>query len=147
MLRAFFIDPFKGQVCEIEIAYDIHVWRKLLMCDCLDVARLQMIGEPRLILDIWVDDNCMIREPEPWPMWRVRGSELAGYGLVTMSDPAGETISLRGDLTVGMFVTQSPLLLEAWESRLKIEDFHEQLMRSVELEQPTLVHYRGLVPR
>ena len=147
MLRAFFIDPFKAQVCAIEIVYDTHVWCKLLMCECLDVARLQMIGAPHLILDIWVDDYGMIRVPEPWPMWRVRGVELAGYGLVTMSDSVGETISLPGDLTVGMFVNQSPLQLEPWEKRLNPEDFHEQLMRSIELEQPTLVHYRGLVPR
>ncbi|SRR6266436_949091 len=140
-LRGFFIDPFKAQVHAIEIVNEIHVWHQVLMCDCFTVCRL---GAPyagcKLDLDIWVDDNGLLREPV-WPRFKIRNGLLCGYGLVLATNSSGESVSVPEVIDVPSFAKLMAISFEPYQIRLDPGDYIEQITRSLELELPGLVRY------
>jgi hypothetical protein len=145
MIRAFFIDPFKMQLSDIDLPNDVALWHKLLMCDSLDAYHFRMNSGVKLPLSCWVDGDGLLRD-KPWPCFTLGPSgDLCGYGLITYQDRRGETINIPDFIQIHRFVLDAPLLFEAWESRLNPDDYIEQLTRAIELELPDKVRSRKLI--
>jgi len=119
-LTGYLIDPFQRKVHEIETTDDILDWHKLLDCDTLDVARVEQS------VDIWVDDNGLLREPY-YPLFYYLGYQnpLCGYALALSSNAEGESISLK--LPAGYF--QAKIHFEEWEKRLDPNNYFDQMSR------------------
>lgn len=141
-LRGFFIDPFKGRVEAIEIVDEIHAWHQALMCRGFERVGL---GKPYqgcpVEVDIWIDEEGLLREPAVWPRFKIRNGPLCGYGLVLAHNSAGESVSVPEVVDLAAFVRLTAISFEPYQIRLKPDDYIEQITRSLELELPGLVRY------
>jgi CRISPR/Cas system-associated exonuclease Cas4 (RecB family) len=148
LLTGLLIDPYKKRIEEIQIAHDLHVWYDALRCNAVDVVCVSTVHGFERKIDIWIDDEGLLHEPQP-PVFRLNAGQsegghrltLAGYGLVLASDGEGETVSLPKDMTRVVFARYTGLQFETWENRLRPEHCISQVMRSIELELPGRFKY------
>jgi hypothetical protein len=127
-MKAFLIDPYQRKIHPLDIDSDLSVWHQLLKCDCVDRAEIHRNASNTRAVDVWVDDEGLLKEPVP-PTFKVRGypNPLAGYGLL-----------LGANLTSGRSIAApyasaaeiAPLIMwERWERRLNPDDYFEELTR------------------
>jgi hypothetical protein len=131
VIEALLIDPFKACLVSVNVSGRSidQRWHMLLDCDCVDAVQVSFLKYgPHAI---WIDDEGLLREPAPYPQFRVLGvngdAPLTGYGILTRMTEGG-----RGDVA-SVHITApelAPLIqFEEWSRRLKPEDYIPQLLR------------------
>jgi hypothetical protein len=132
-MKALLIDPYQRKIHQLDIDDSIHAWHEALHCDCVDRAEIYRNPQGTRALDIWVDDEGLIKEPVP-PTFKVKGREypLAGYGLVLGANlKNGKSI----EVTLGPEDIAPLILWEQWERRLDPQDYFEELTRVLSWEK------------
>ena len=97
-MRAIFIDPFAREVTEIDVpekddGIDLDAMYALMGCDTLDVACLEIGGEP---VDCYVDDNGLFAPDQAF--FLIAGRPLAGKALLFGRTDCGECAPVRASL-------------------------------------------------
>lgn len=163
MVKGLLFDPYKQELRPVEVRNDIHVWHKVLKCDCCDVNRLASDHDGTAI-DIWFDDEFLLKA-EPGPSFAVQlpsdNGEVRiyhGYALLFGSNNEGETTDLslfnqvpkplRGremEYLVQCIMMAFRLKWERWEARVKRDNYIDEQMRMPELEMPQDFHYLSVL--
>jgi hypothetical protein len=122
-VKAYLIDPFQRKLHDLEVGHDLGEWYRALRCDCVDVVHVGQASNGHAV-DIWVDDEGLLRS-EPWPLFKIGRSTLAGYGLVLESDNQGQS---RG-VTFPKSYFNGRIFFESWEQRLDPAKYLDEMTR------------------
>jgi hypothetical protein len=126
-MKALLIDPYQRKIHEVQISKDLRAWHAMLECDCVDKVELHRNKAGTRALDVWIDDEGLIKEPVA-PLFKLAGydSPLAGYGLVLGANlNTGESL----DCPIAVEQLGPNLKFEPWEKRLDPADYFAQLTR------------------
>lgn len=137
------IDPYKREVRKCEIENDLYTWYTLLKCDCVDCQRLMCQEGNPCSIDLWFDDEFLLKEPIG-PGFKIasgtdREAVYHGYAFMAAHDGKGNTISLAPE---GMKQSNEDIKkalrisFEIWEKRLDPNSLLDQQLRTIELELP-----------
>jgi hypothetical protein len=151
LLKGLLFDPYKRQLSLVEVRNDIRTWHKLLRCDCVDVNRVIRPILDREAVDIWFDDEFLLKDPVG-PGLRLTDSddvvrEYHGYCLMLSSDSDGNStdFTLFSEMPKDASTEIIALMLmgfqltmkvswENWERRLPKDTFLDLQMRTPEIE-------------
>jgi len=126
-MKALLIDPWQRTIHQLQVGASLDAWHQVLQCGCVDRLRIHRNPQGTRAVDVWVDDEGMLRHPVP-PCFAVKGylNSLAGYGLVLGANLTnGKSIDCNlGPENIGPLIS-----FERWEERLNPADYFEQLTR------------------
>jgi hypothetical protein len=97
--RCIVIDPKNQAVTEESITADgegltLQALYKRIDCVTVDLARIHPL------VDLWVDDEGLLRAPEHVRMFKLAGRTLAGVGVMLDHDDEGNTADLPPFVTL-----------------------------------------------
>lgn len=128
VINAILVDPFQGELYPLNIQPEPAELKKLLDCHWLEAVRLPELHGARHCA--WIDESGLLREPFVYPRWFILPFwELAGYGLITCLDQAGEITSCRISITA----LHHLIRFEDWRRRIPLDDCIPQMMRIYDL--------------
>lgn len=97
-MRAILIDPFTQSVTEIDLpstddGVDLDAMYKVMDCDCLDLARVQVEAEE---LICYIDDNGLFRQKQAH--FLIDGRAIAGKTILLSRNEIGESAAVASEI-------------------------------------------------